>query len=403
MTPVEWDLSRQLNVVWDIPVPGLAHSSPAIWGDRIFVTSAVSSSRNDSLKIGLYGDIDMAEDQSVHQFKVYCFDKNTGKTLWEHVAYEGIPKERRHTKSTYANPTPATDGHYLVVSFGAHGLYCYNLQGDLIWKKDLGRLATGPYTDEGVEWGYSSSPIIHEDRIVIQADQLKDSFLAVFDLKTGHEVWRISREEISSWGSPAIYDNGGKTMIITNGYPYMKGYDFNSGREIWRLGSVGDAPTPTAIVDHDLIFLNSAHGKWSPIVAIRPTASGDITLADTATGSPDVAWMIKRGGAYMASLLSYGNHLYNMQISGLLTVLDPLTGKVIYKQNLGKAFSASPVASDGKVYLTAETGEVFVLQDGPEYKLLAENNMKDPCMATPAITRGIIIFRTQHRLVAVGQ
>lgn len=402
-SPVRWDLDKKENVIWDVPVPGLAHSCPVIWGEKVFVTTAVSSSRQDSLKIGLYGDIDMAEDKSEHQFIVYCFDKLTGDIIWERLADKGIPKERRHTKSTYANPTPATDGQFLVVSFGAHGLYCYDLQGNLIWKKDLGRLATGPYNEQGVEWGYSSSPVIHDGSIIIQADQLSNSFLAVYNLKTGKEIWKINREEISSWGSPAIYEKDGKKMIIVNGYPFMKAYDLDTGKEIWRLGNAGDAPAPTAVVSRDLIYLNSAHGKWSPIVAIHPSASGDITLDDTVTSSSAVAWMIKRGGAYMASLLVYGNHLYNMQISGLLTVIDPQTGTVLYKQNLGKAFSASPVASDGKIYLTAETGEVFVIQDSPEYKLLAENKMNDPCMATPAISQGMIIFRTQHRLIAVGQ
>ena len=401
--PSTWDVSKKVNILWDIPVPGLAHSCPVIWNDKVFITTAVSSSRQDSLKIGLYGDIDMSEDKSVHDFKIICLDKKTGRIIWETIAYQGIPKERRHTKSTYANPTPATDGKYLVVSFGSNGLCCYDLDGNLIWKKDLGSLATGPFNENGVEWGYSASPVIHEDRIIIQSDLLKNSFLAVYDLKTGREVWKTDRpEQISSWGSPAIYEGNGKTHIIVNGYPFMMAYDFGTGQEIWKLGSVGDAPAPTAIVAKGLIFLNSAHAKWSPIVAIRPTATGDLTLADTATSGSQVPWMIRRGGAYMASLLVYGDNLYNMQISGLLSVLDPLTGKLRYKQNIGKAFSASPVASDGQIYLTAETGEIYVIRDGPEYKLISENNLGDPCMATPAIAPGMIVFRTQHRLIAVG-
>ncbi|MFH0761960.1 MAG: PQQ-binding-like beta-propeller repeat protein [Bacteroidota bacterium] len=401
-TPITWSLGKKENILWDIPIPGLAHSSPVIWEDKIFLTTAVSSSRQDSLKIGLYGDTDMSQDQSIHDFKVYCIEKKSGNIIWENLACQGIPKERRHTKSTFANPTPATDGKYLVVSFGANGLYCYNLDGQLIWKKDLGKLATGPYDENGTEWGFSSSPVIYKDRIVVQADLLSNSFLAVYVLKTGDEIWRVNREEISSWGSPAIYEGKEKTQIILNGHPNMRSYDFETGSEIWKLSHVGDAPAPTAIVANDLIYLNNAHGKYQPIVAIRPTATGDLTLADTIMSSEHIAWMLKRGGAYMASLLVCGENLYNMQINGLLTVLDPLSGKVRYKQNIGKAFSASPVASDGKIYLTAETGEVYVLQDGPEYKLLAENNMGDPCIATPAISKGMLVFRTQHRLIAVG-
>jgi outer membrane protein assembly factor BamB len=400
--PVKWDRKSGENIRWETPVPGLAHSCPVIWDNHLFITTAVSSAPSDSLKIGLYGDIDMADDSSVHQFKVYCLDKMTGKIIWERTAYEGVPKERRHTKSTYANPTPATDGRNLVVSFGSHGLFCYDFGGKLLWKKDLGNLATGPYNETGVEWGYSSSPVIHEGKVVIQCDLLKDSFLAIYDLVTGAEVWRIAREAISSWGSPCIYAGVGKTSIILNGYPYIGAYDFATGKEIWKIGDVGDAPAPTAVVAHDLIYINSAHGKYSPILAIRPDASGDITLPAGSTSGNHVAWSFKRGGAYMASPLVYGNYLYNMQINGQLTCVNALTGDVLYKKELEKAFSASGVASDGKLFFPAETGEIFVVEAGPEYRLLAENTMDDVCMATPAITGNMIIFRTQHSLIAIG-
>jgi hypothetical protein len=401
--PVQWNTEKKENILWNIPVAGLAHSCPVIWDNKVFITTAVSSSAKDSLKIGLYGDIDMADDQSVHKFMVACYDLKSGKQIWKKTAYEGVPKERRHTKSTYANQTPATDGKYVVVSFGANGLYCYDFKGKLIWTRDLGPMATGPFDTEDVHWGAASSPVIHKGKVIIQADQLKGSYLELLDIRTGESVLKIDREkQISCWGTPAIYESGGKSLIIANGFPYVIAYDFETGKEVWKISGVGDAPSPTAIVAKDLVFINSAHGKWSPIIAIRPDAVGDLTLGDTVTQSAQVPWMIKRGGAYMASLLVYGDNLYNMQISGLLTVLDPLTGKVRYRQNLVKAFSASPVASDGKVYLTAETGEIFVLQDGPEYKLLAQNNMNDPCMATPAIAKGVILFRTQHRLIAIG-
>ncbi len=386
--PATWNLQTGENVRWNTPIPGLAHSSPVIWDDKIFLTTAVSSAKGDSIKIGLYGDIDMAGDSSVQQFKVYCLDRKTGKIIWDRIADEGVPKERRHTKSTYANPTPATDGVHLIVSFGSQGLYCYDFSGKLLWKKDLGNLATGPYNETGVEWGYSSSPVIYDGKIIIQADLLKNSFLATYDVATGDEIWRINRETISSWGSPCLYTDKGKTLIILNSYPFITANDFATGKEVWKIGNVGDAPAPTAVVAHDLIYINSAHGKYSPILAIRPDST--------------VAWNFERGGAYMASPLVYGDYLYNMQISGLLTCINALTGEVKYKQNLGKAFSASGVASDGKLFFPAETGEIFVVQAGPEYKLLSENKMDDPCMATPALSGGMIIFRTQHRLIAIG-
>jgi outer membrane protein assembly factor BamB len=401
--PDKWDLQTGENVLWKTPIPGLAHSCPVIWDDLVFVTTAISSASLDSLKIGLYGDIDMASDTSAHQFKVYCLDRKSGKIIWDRIAYEGVPKERRHTKSTYANPTPATDGKHLVVSFGSNGLYCYDLAGKLIWKKDLGNLATGPYNEDSVEWGYSSSPIIHDGKIVIQCDLLKNSFLVTLDVATGNEKWRIDRDAISSWGSPCIYEGGNKTLIILNGYPFVRAYDFKTGEEIWKAGNVGDAPAPTAVIANNLVYINNAHGKFSPIMAIRPDASGDITLPADTTKSGNIVWSFKRGGAYMASPLVYGDYLYNMQINGQLTCIEALTGAVKYKKDLGKAFSASGVASDGKLYFPAETGEILVLQPGSEYKLLAENNMGDVCMATPAIGEGMIIFRTQHSMIAVGK
>lgn len=401
--PATWNMQTAENVLWKTPIPGLAHSSPVVWDNFVFVTTAISSANLDSLKIGLYGDIDMAGDRSIHQFKVYCLNRKTGKIIWDRIADEGVPKERHHMKSTYANPTPATDGTHLVVSFGSQGLFCYDFQGKLKWKKDLGNLATGPYNETGVEWGYSSSPVIHDGRIVIQCDLLQNSFLETIDIATGKAIWRINRDVISSWGSPAIYKGTGKTLIILNGYPFISAYDFSTGKELWKVGNVGDAPAPTAVVAHNLVYINSAHGKFSPILAIKPDATGDITLPVDSIRSNQVVWSFKRGGAYMASPLVYGDFLYNMQVNGLLTCIEALTGAVKYKKDFGKAFSASGVASNDKLYFPAETGEIYVIQAGPEYKLLAENNMDDVCMATPAITDGMIIFRTQHSMIAIGK
>jgi len=401
--PETWNVKTGENILWKTPIPGLAHSSPVIWNDMVFVTSAVSTANTDSLKIGLYGDIDMADDQSVHQFKVFCIDRKSGRIIWDRIAFEGIPKERRHTKSTYANPTPATDGKHLIVSFGSHGLYCYDFRGNLLWNKDLGSLATGPYNEIGVEWGYSSSPVIYNSRVVVQCDLLKNSFLTTLDVASGNEIWRINRDAISSWGSPAICEGKEKTLIVVNAYPFIIAYDLADGKEIWKIGNVGDAPAPTAVVANDLVYINNAHGKFSPIYAIRTDATGDLTLTGDLTSSASVAWSFKRGGAYMASPLVYNKYLYNMQINGLLTCIDALTGVVVFKKELGKAFSASGIASDDKLFFPAETGEIYVLQVGPEYKVLAENNMEDVCMASPALAEGMILFRTQHWLIAVGK
>lgn len=401
-TPTAWSVDSSKNIKWKTPIPGLGHSCPIIWDNYLFVTTATSEKKDESLKVGLYGDIDMAADSGIMEFKVYCLDKNNGKIIWEKVAQKGIPKSKRHTKSSQANCTPATDGKYLVVHFGSEGLYCYDLKGNLIWKKDLGILNPGPYTDPGVEWGYASSPIIYKNRIIVQCDIPKNPFIDELDLATGKEIWRTSRgDEVSTWCTPAIYSKDGKTQIIANGYMHICGYDFETGKEIWKLSNGGDAPAPTPVVLNNLIYLNSAHGKNSPIFVVKPEATGDITLAPDSTKNKFIAWSIKRGGAYMQTPLIYGDYLYNLQVNGLLTCFNAETGEVKYKENLKDAFSASGIAADGKLYFTSEQGNIFVVKAGAEYKLLAKNKMNDVCMATPAVSGNTLFFRTQHFIIAV--
>jgi len=401
-TQTSWSADSSKNIKWKVPIPGLGHSCPVIWDNYLFVTSAVSSESDESLKIGLYGDIDEADDNKEHEFKVYCLDKSTGNILWEKVAHKGIPKSRRHTKSSQANCTPVTDGRYLVVNFGSEGLYCYDFNGNLIWKKDLGLLNPGPYTDPGIEWGYASSPVIYKDAIIIQCDIPINPYIAALDLATGNEKWRTSRgDEVSTWCTPAIYSKGGKTQIIANGYRRICGYEFETGKEIWRLSNGGDAPAPTPVIANDLIYLNSAHGKYSPIFVVRPDATGNITLAADSTTNKFIVWSVKRGGAYMQTPLIYGGYLYNLQVNGQLTCFDALNGEVKYKENLKEAFSASGIAADGKLYFSSEEGNVYVIKAGPGFSLIAKNPLNDICMATPAISGNVIFFRTQHYIIAV--
>jgi outer membrane protein assembly factor BamB len=401
-TPVAWSVDSSQHIKWKVPIPGLGHSCPIIWDNYLFVTTATSGASEEPLKVGLYGDIDEADDNVLYEFKVYCLDKYTGKILWEKVAHKGNPKSKRHTKSSQANCTPVTNGKYLVVNFGSEGLFCYDFSGSLIWKKDLGLLNPGPYTDPGIEWGYASSPVIYKDIIIIQCDIPNNPFVAAFDIATGNEKWRTSRgDEVSTWCTPAIYPKEGKTQVIANGYRRICGYEFETGKEIWRLSNGGDAPAPTPVIANDLIYLNSAHGKYSPIFVVKPNAVGDITLAADSTTNKYIVWSVKRGGAYMQTPLIYEGYLYNLQVNGQLTCYTALTGEVKYKENLKEAFSASGIAADGNLYFSSEEGNIYVIKAGPEFKLLAKNAMKDICMATPAISGNTIFFRTQHFLIAV--
>ena len=184
------------------------------------------------------------------------------------------PRTERHTKSSHANPTPATNGKYVVAFFGSEGLYCYDFEGKLLWKKDFGAMNAGPYSDPDVEWGFASSPILHENRVMVQCDFLGDGFIASLDVETGKEIWRTPREEISTWSTPNFYSKGSKRQIVVNGWNHIGGYDFDTGEQIWNLAGGGDAPTPTPVFAHDLIYIHGSHGRWSPIFAIRPEAQG---------------------------------------------------------------------------------------------------------------------------------
>lgn len=402
-TPSTWNAETGEHIKWKTPIPGLGHSSPVIWDNFLFVTTAVNVAQSESLKVGLYGDISEADDNAVHEFKIYCLDKNTGKILWERIAHQGVPKSKRHTKASQANCTAATDGHYVVVHFGSEGLYCYDFKGNLVWKKDMGLLSPGFYAAPGISWGYSSSPIIYKNRVIVLCDIPKTPYLTALDLATGNEIWKTSRgDEVETYGTPAIYTKGGKAQIIVNGYKHAGGYDFQTGEEIWKLGNGGDIPTPTPVIANDLIYLNSAHGKFSPILAVRPNASGDITLKDESSTNEYIAWSVKRGGAYMQTPLIYKGYLYNLQVNGQITCFDALTGEVKYRDSLKEAFSASGIAADDKIYFSSEDGNIYVLQAGPTFKVIAKNSLKDVCMATPAVSENTLFFRTQHFVVAVN-
>jgi len=288
------------------------------------------------------------------------------------------------------------------VNFGSEGLFCFDFDGNLLWKKDLGILNPGPYTDPGIEWGFASSPVIYKNVIIIQCDIPAGPYIAALDLATGKEKWRTSRgDEVSTWCTPAIYSKDKRTMVIANGYRRICGYEFETGKEIWRLSNGGDAPAPTPVIANDLIYLNSAHGKYSPIFVVRPEAVGDITLANDSITNKYIVWSVKRGGAYMQTPLIYNGFLYNLQVNGQLTCFNALNGEVKYKENLKDAFSASGIAADGKLYFSSETGNIFVIKAGPEFKLIAKNALNDICMATPALSQNVIFFRTQHYIFAV--
>jgi outer membrane protein assembly factor BamB len=399
---LKWNGEEGVNVAWKTPIRGLGHSSPIIWKDRIFVTSAISGKANPELKVGLYGNITPVEDDTSHKFMVYCLNRKTGKIVWERTAYSGVPKVKRHTKATHANSTMATDGRRIVAFFGSEGLYCYDMGGRLVWKKDLGLLDSGFFMVPSAQWGFASSPIIHQGKVFIQCDVQKGSFVAALDLKNGDEIWRTPREDVPTWSTPAIIGN----TLVVNGWKHIGGYDFKTGKEVWKLTGGGDIPVPTPISAHNLIYITNAHGRMSPIYAIKTTATGDISLASDSASNEHISWSHHREGAYMPTPLVYGDYLYVSRDNGLLGCYNAKTGERIYNERMGTgrtAFTASGVAADGRLYYSSEDGDIYVVKAGPKFELLATNPMGEVCMTTPAIAGDALYFRTQSHLVAIAQ
>ena len=274
----EWSVPGSRNVRWKTPIPGLGHSSPVVWDGRLFVSTSISGAENPELKVGLYGDIGSVNDTSVHRWVVYALDAASGKVLWEKTVHTGVPKIKRHPKATHANSTLATDGRRLVAFFGSEGLYCFDLDGTLLWKKDLGVLDSSFFMVPEAQWEFASSPVIYQDRVLVQCDVLKGSFIAAFSVKDGRELWRTDRQDVPTWGTPTVHVVGGRAQMIVNGYKHAGAYDLETGKEIWRHQGGGDIPVPTPVVGHGLVFLTSAHGPMAPIYAIRLDSTGDISL-----------------------------------------------------------------------------------------------------------------------------
>ena len=406
-TPASWDAEKSVNILWKTTIPGLAHSSPIAWGDRLFVTTAISTSKADQyFKPGLYGDVDTDTDSSKHSWHVYCLDKRTGKILWDQLAHEGVPKIKRHIKSTHANSTPATDGKHVVAFFGSEGLYCYDLKGKLLWSQDLGILDTGWFYDPDYQWGTASSPIIYKNLVIVQCDVQKNSFIAAYDINTGKLAWRTPREEIPSWGSPNVYEGKTRAELVTNATRAIRGYDPMTGKELWKMTGNPEVTATTPVFSDGMIFIVNHYRPNQPIYAIRAGATGDISLKDGKTSNEFVVWSFQQGGAYMPTPLIYGEYLYINNNMGTLICRNAKTGERIYQERIGGkggSYSASPVAADGKLYLTSEDGEVFVVKAGPKYELLSANPMGEPLMATPAISDGVIFVRGQHNLFAIAE
>ena len=405
--PLEWNIEDGTNVAWKAPIAGLGHSAPIIWGDRVFITTAVNSEdEKPSLATGWEGGAgEPAADEGTWIWRVICLDKDSGKEVWSRDAKAGTPTIKRHIKASHANCTPATDGKNVVTFFGSEGLYCYDFNGELKWNVDLGRLHSGPYDAKELEWGFASSPVIRGDHVIIQCDCLNTGFVAILSLKDGSEVRRIERKDVATWSTPCILEWNGKTQIVCNGYKEMAGYDYETGERLWTLSGGGDVPVPTPLFHDGLIYISNSHAR-SHCYAISPDATGDLTPDEDAEELPNgLVWFQRRAGSYMPTPIVVGDLHYTCDDRGILTVRDAKTGEQVYQNRVAKAgsnFTASAVATNDHIYFPAETGDILIVKTGREYELVSTNKLGEVVMSTPAIAGDRLFIRTAAHLVCIS-
>jgi outer membrane protein assembly factor BamB len=395
----EWSVADGKNVRWKTPIPGISNASPIVWGNRVFVVTAISSAGDKTFRTGLYGDVAPVSDLSEHTWKIYCLDKASGKILWEQTAFTGVPKVKRHTKASQANSTPVTDGTRVVALFGSIGvLAAWDMNGKPLWKTEVGVLDSGWFFDPTYQWGHSSSPIIYKGTAIVQADVQKGSFLAAYDLKTGKQTWRTERDEISTWGTPTLFGE----QLVTNG-PKIRGYDAATGKLLWTLGPNSEVAVGTPVVGEGLVYVTGGYPPARPIYAVKPAARGDISLPKDTTSSDAIAWS-NSSGTYIPTPIYYDGILYTCSNDGVLTAYEARSGERLYRARVGGggSFAASPIAADGRVYFANEDGDVIVARAGRTYEELARNQMKEVIMGTPAISDGLIVVRTLGHVYGIG-
>ncbi len=390
--PSAW--SATTNVVWKTAIPGKSWSSPIVWGDKVFVTSAVSGQAVEPPRKGLYvWRFWGTREADEYRCMIYCLDFATGKLLWERAVYKGPAPGAIHMKNSYASETPVTDGEHVYASFGNVGLFCVDMDGREVWSQKWGFFPTR------FAWGPAASPVLYGDHIYAVNDNDQSSFLAAFDKRTGRQLWRVERDETSNWATPFIWENERRTELITPGCKKVRSYDLE-GHPLWEFSGMSTITIPTPVATRHLLLVCSGyvHESTRPIFAVRPGASGDITLPEEQAGNSFIAWCDRKGGPYVTSPLLYDGRFYVLYDRNFLSCYDAATGRALYSRQRicpeSAAFTASPWACDGKIYCLSEDGETFVIQAGPEFKLLARHHLNQMTLATPAIARDSLFIRT---------
>ncbi len=398
--PESWSSTQ--NVVWKTDIAGRGWSSPVVAVDRIYLTSVIATASEETPKKGLYfGGNRLEPPPDEHRWVVYCVDWKTGKLLWEREVHRGNAPSR-HLKNSYASETPVTDGERVYTYFGSVGVFALDKNGKQVWSMPL-----GPFKMR-YGWGTAASPVLHQGRLYIVNDNDEQSFLLALDAKTGKQIWRVARDEASNWATPFVWEHDGRVEIVTSGTRRIRSYD-TDGKLLWELGGMSTIAIPTPFSKFGLLYLASGYvgDQVRPVFAVKPGASGDISLKKDETSNQYVAWYQGQAGPYNPSPLVYGDYYYTLLDRGFFTCHDARTGKEIYgKQRIdpaAAAFTASPWAYNGKIFALSEDGDTFVMQAGPEFKLLAKNTLDEMCMATPAVYKSSLIVRSASKLYRIGK
>ena len=398
--PVTWNVETGANIAWKAAIPGLGLSSPVVWDNLVFVTTAVSSNPQMVFESKLKGEPDRRYDAAEQEFRVLALDKRTGRVVWNQLAMKSKPRVLRHPHNSYASPTPVIDGKHLIAFFGSEGLYCFDLKGKLLWKKDFGVLDQGAFDLPDYQWGAAASPALWNGKIFLQVDLHRGSFLAAIDAGSGKELWRTTRDSKPSWATPTVIQGRTRTEVVTNGVESIIGYDAETGKEMWRLNGTSMISVPTPFTANGLIYVFSGYFRnYRRSYAIRPGGTGDITGSKVF-----IAWM-REEAPYLSTPVVTGGLVFafGSRGSGILNVYDALTGATVYQQRVGQGTgaSASLIAAADRVYATNEDGEVYVIKAGKAYEQLAINLMGEPVLATPAASDGTLFIRGTKNLFAI--
>jgi outer membrane protein assembly factor BamB len=397
--PEKWSTTQ--NVKWKTAIPGQGWSSPIAWGDRIFLTAVVSAGETETPKRGLYFQGERPAPTTEHRYVVYAIDFATGKIAWQREVHRAVPPDAKHLKNTFASETPATDGTRVYAAFGNVGIFAFDFNGKPIWSRKIDSTPTR------FGWGTASSPVVHDGLLYFVNDNEQASWLMAADAATGETIWRVERPKETNWATPYVWRHAGRTEIVTNGTSAIRSYGLD-GKPLWQLGPSSTHVIPTPFASGDLLYASSGYvgDPRRPVYAIRPGGAGDISLKPGETSNASIAWSLPQGGTYIESPIVYGGYFYTLFDRGFFTCHDARTGKEIYTKvrldPTASGFSASPWAYNNKIFAMSEDGTTYVIQAGPEFKVIGQNALDEFTMASPAIHRNSLLIRTATALYNIA-